>query len=341
VGELDQLNVDKLKQILLGSGVPESELKFKRRNTLVEMIESARTLDYVETDDEEGAEIEAMSAISSTDEPEEEKKTGHKVLTQEEVNAAIYAAGQEDAVVQQPVGTGYTGPAFETPVFDDDDRPCRIGDPEWTAYVLSLLVPSEKVETNRGVYPRAAGLRRVANKLLGLISISTHVAEAPSPMNNGRATVVCDVSYRDDDEGVISASGAADCFKKNSTHPFYYHPTSTAETRAEGRALKRLLCLDVFTIEEMDVVPDYADDDETPEDETKTQTSGYINGLRSLMKVRKVDEEKLLASVGVKGSNGDVILSLSKMTPDQCQAVMTELMAVINSGNIPDSIKIV
>lgn len=124
----------------------------------------------------------------------------------------------------------------------------KITDLEWTDYVLGLLSDDEKIAGN----PTTDGLRRIFELALNckVISSTTHIAQSPSPDNEKRATVVHSISYglkdptaETDDLNIVSVDGAADVYWGNCDKIYRNHPVAVAETRAEGRALRRALRL--------------------------------------------------------------------------------------------------
>lgn len=118
---------------------------------------------------------------------------------------------------------------------EDQESP-NICDPEWTDWVLSQMEDYEK----EGGNPKVDGLRRIANKYLGFFSCETKVHQTPDNSNGGRATITVNLYFPD--RG-LSYTGAADVYSGNTNKDFARHAVATAETRAEGRALKRALCL--------------------------------------------------------------------------------------------------
>lgn len=120
-------------------------------------------------------------------------------------------------------------------------------DIEWTDHVLSLLSDDEKISGN----PTTDGLRRVFEVALNctVINSTSHVAQSPDVNNEKRATVVHSLTYvlNDKDLGpefkTKTVSGAADVYWGNCDKIFRNHPVAVAETRAEGRALRRALKL--------------------------------------------------------------------------------------------------
>lgn len=178
--------------------------------------------------------------------------------TKKEVNEAVDpAADLIDQVEIDPTDAPTETPA--TPDLDvipesegTIDEPA-IHDPNWTNYVVSQLTEEEQVNGR----PRVPGLRRLTHLVGELIENTSEVIQAPN-VNNGfmatvKATVVIqwtkDVPNNTDVRKVFT--GLADVSDVNTNAAFARFATSTAETRAEGRALKKALNLQVTTAEEM------------------------------------------------------------------------------------------
>lgn len=130
-----------------------------------------------------------------------------------------------------------------------EEKKITCNDIEWSDYVLGLLSDDEKINGN----PTTDGLRRIFEIALKctMIDSSTSVVQSPSPENEKRATVVHSISYILNDEASDGASfkqprstsGAADVYWGNCDKIYRNHPVAVAETRAEGRALRRALKL--------------------------------------------------------------------------------------------------
>jgi hypothetical protein len=118
-------------------------------------------------------------------------------------------------------------------------------DPEWTEYVLAQLTDKEKEKD----YPKADGLRRLVEKLIGPINkIYTTVIQPPQKDNFMTATIKTTVELADGS----SYDACTDVQKEHLQHPFDKHISAIAETRAEGRAYRKILRLqNIVTQEEM------------------------------------------------------------------------------------------
>lgn len=148
-------------------------------------------------------------------------------------------------------------------------------DVEWTDYVLSLLTEEEKIKGN----PTTDGLRRVFETAMrAKISHSrTDVIQTPSPDNGQRATVVVSIQYTLEGS-VFSVDGASDAFWGNTDKLFRNHPVAVAETKAEGRALRRALKLrKVVTADE--IAEDVEDITGENADKIEKSQIAFINNL--------------------------------------------------------------
>ena len=140
-------------------------------------------------------------------------------------------------------------PGTDAPDIVDGAAPDRFS-PEWHDYVMSKFNSNELIDGN----PITAGLRRVAEVVLGEITSTGPVKVFPAqdPNGPGRATVVYEVIIREYETGNIKRyADTADVWHGNTDDLFCAHPVATASTRAEGRALRKALKLRVLAAEEL------------------------------------------------------------------------------------------
>lgn len=144
-----------------------------------------------------------------------------------------------------------------------DDRP-RYDSPEWNDYVMGLFDKDELID---GKYPNVNSLRRLAELLLGEIIFSgpIRVEQTMDAEHTGKAVVTYKVSiaWKLDDhyatQHIDLESGlpirtfisVASSWIGNTDDMFAVFPESIAETRAEGRALRRALRLNVVCADEL------------------------------------------------------------------------------------------
>lgn len=174
----------------------------------------------------------------------------------------------------------------------------------WTDHVLSLLTEDEKISGN----PTTDGLRRIFESVLNCVVITadTDVVQSPSPENEKRATVTHRLTYVLNDESVPkelkirSVTGAADVYWGNCDKIYRNHPVAVAETRAEGRALRRALKLrKVVAAEEL-----AKDIDDNPDANTVNKISNnQINFIDVLSKRMDINVGKMLQNLGYSDKN--------------------------------------
>lgn len=174
----------------------------------------------------------------------------------------------------------------------------------WTDHVLSLLSDDEKIAGN----PTTDGLRRVFEIAINctVIKAESAVVQAPCQENEKRATVVHSLTYFLNDSTVHaetrmrSVSGAADVYWGNCDKIYRNHPVAVAETRAEGRALRRALKLrKVVAAEEIS-----KEIEDHPDGNTINKiTNNQINFMDVLGKRLNINLHKLLESLAIEHKN--------------------------------------
>ncbi len=179
-------------------------------------------------------------------------------------------------------------------------------DLEWTDYVLSLLSDDEKIKGN----PTTDGLRRVFEIALNCVVVqaTTEMVQTPEPSNEKRATAVHSITYVLNPEapgalvlnGSRIVSGSADVYWGNCDKIYRNHPVAVAETRAEGRALRRALKLrKVVAAEEIaEYIEDHPD-----KDSVSKITNNQINFIDAIAKRLNINVVKLLEHSGLSYKN--------------------------------------
>lgn len=190
----------------------------------------------------------------------------------------------------------------------DYTNPPSIHDTEWTDYVLSFLEEEEKIMGN----PTTDGLRRIFEKVMNceIAHCDTTVVQSPSRDNEMRATVTHTITYILNRENKPesktaflnsrSVTGAADVYWGNCDKVFRNHPVAVAETRAEGRALRRALRLRKVVAAE-EVVSEIEDHPDM--DTVNKITNNQINFMDVLAKRLDISMVKLLEKLDNKEKN--------------------------------------
>lgn len=210
-----------------------------------------------------------------------------------------------------------------------------ITDLEWTDFVLQQLSEDEKIQGN----PTTDGLRRIFEKVMNcsVIQSDSTLVQAPEPSNDKRASVVHSITWYDLNTKVDencrmrTVSGAADVYWGNCDKIYRNHPVAVAETRAEGRALRRALRLrKVVAAEE---IAEHVEDDIGADNVNKI-TNNQINFIDVLAKRLDINVLGLIKNLNIDGSNIKNILHHDAL------GVIRELSSYQQKiDEIPDSIK--
>jgi hypothetical protein len=189
-------------------------------------------------------------------------------------------------------------------ITEENNKTVTPNDLEWTDYVLSLLSDDEKIAGN----PTTDGLRRVFEIALNctITNSSSDVIQSPSPENEKRATVIHSLAFVLNDPDTNqetkyrTVSGAADVYWGNCDKVYRNHPVAVAETRAEGRALRRALKLrKVVAAEEL-----AKEIEDHPDGHNTSKISGnQINFIDVLSKRLDIDVNKMLNKFGHTDKN--------------------------------------
>ncbi len=145
----------------------------------------------------------------------------------------------KEEVIEQAQSSGDYGPIY--------------GSEDWADFVMSQFQKGEVFDNDGLTTVSCAGLRRVAQKLLGSIVVSepSHVFPA-SGEGAGRATVAWRVVIDWMGSGQLRTFGdVAGVWYGNTDPMFADYPEATAATRAEGRALRKALGVKCVSSEEV------------------------------------------------------------------------------------------
>lgn len=222
-----------------------------------------------------------------------------------------------------------------------EDMMPAYGSEEWNDFVMSKFHKSELFDGN----PVCAGLRRVAEELLGTIVVSRPSQVFPATDNDGpgRATVVFEIVIDWMDSGQLRTySDVADVWHGNTDDLFCAHPVATASTRAEGRALRKALkvkCLaaeelakkDVASIVRQTVQSQAPTDGEWKEDDSiSTAQANFIDA-----KCKQLDVN-VMEFINTGDSTYKTIDQVSKKTASKMLGVLNNYQN--NSKPIPENI---
>lgn len=233
------------------------------------------------------------------------------------------------------------GIAEEENTSKDENLMPAYGSEDWNEYVMGKFESRELIDGN----PVCAGLRRVAEEVLGTIISSrpTQVFPATDTDGPGRATVVFEVVIDWMDGGQYRTfADVADVWHGNTDDLFCAHPVATASTRAEGRALRKALKVKCLAAEELtrnkDVASIVRQTVQKPTDgewkEEDTISTPQINFIDAKCKQLGIDV------MGFINSGTDVydsIKDISKKTASKMLGVLNEYQS--KSKDIPVSMQ--
>lgn len=182
------------------------------------------------------------------------------------------------------------------------DMPSMLS-PEWHDYAMSLFTDSEMVDG----HPLVAGLRRVAELVLGTIVFSgpTQVFPVQREDHHGRATVVFSVKFANG----IEYSEVADSWEGNTDDMFCAFAVAIASTRAEARALRKALKIKGVAAEELTkkdtakIVRDISSTKKSSEgeyDDSSRMSDAQYNFIDVKCKQLNIDGKKLFDTFGVE-----------------------------------------
>lgn len=173
-------------------------------------------------------------------------------LSDEDLSAELNIVEESGFMVDDSSDFEFEDSSNDTEATNDQIIPPAPTDPAWNDYVLSHLALDELQDGK----PTVDGLRRLVELLIGDIEASTTtIKQSPSPENGWTATAVHHITVLIAGSNTHKCySGAADSNPDNTDHPYNKYPTAIAETRAEARALRKLLRLRTASAEEVSVV---------------------------------------------------------------------------------------
>lgn len=218
----------------------------------------------------------------------------------------------------------------------------KYGTDAWRKWILHQLQEDELYEGR----PTLAGLRRLTEEHLGQI-----INSGPKSVKfkNGVAVVVYNVilAFGDDmaepnaflgSDFYREFSASADAGPHNMTHPVYCkYPVAIAESRAESRALRRALCINVVSAEEVsgdDVLSSGSPMGEM-EVSAEFNADSKLSGAQSALITTKCKQMKIDVNKLINMFVGDV--ELSSLTREQAANLVKELTRYQSSAKGDES----
>lgn len=213
------------------------------------------------------------------------------------------------------------------------------GSAGWQGYVLGLLTEDEYIEKDGKRHPKASGLRRITEMLLGPIVKSGPVMT--ETIGNGKtvATVVYEVVIDWHRTGVhYTYSDVADAGPINTPAEYAKHASATASSRAAGRAFRAALLLTVNTAEEVNSASsapvETMNDDMRMLDDKFPISGTQMLAVKNVARNVGVDVDALLAQHGFP--------SLESITSGDAKMLLLELNRYGSGAlSLPDSLRVV
>lgn len=192
----------------------------------------------------------------------------------------------------------------------------KYGTPEWQTYVLSQFQEDELVDG----CPKCNGMRRIAQLVLGDI-IESKATQVFVTGGEQRAVTVCyEITFDWKLNRVVAFGnlvssgeyrvfgGLADCVEDSTIYG--RHPAATAESKAEARALRKALALNVVTAEEKIS----GQDDEMPKVKDSAKiTSALTNVLVAKITALKLDVNEVLQKFNKENSTKATVIPALSM----------------------------
>lgn len=179
----------------------------------------------------------------------------------------------------------------ETTTIENEVLIPEIGSKEWTEFILSELDPTELINKK----PKCSGIRRMVEKYIGPI-IESRIVNCFPPVN-GVATIVYGVKilltnpkYPGFAVGQITAEDIADSSVSNTPAPYNKFLSAVAATRAESRALRKVLKINVISAEEGDDLEKLGETESfEPQDKISEEQINFLDMICSRCDISTLD----------------------------------------------------
>lgn len=188
---------------------------------------------------------------------------------------------------------------------EEDDDEIMYGDPKWHDAVMTHFTPDE---LDQAGHPKINGLRRVTSVIIGpIISSGVKRLFPATEEGPGRASAIVEVAvaWMHNREDIRVFSSCAGAWLGNTDDEFAVFPEAMAETRAEARALRKILGLNTVTA------------DETTTKDTAEVVEQYVDKTVT----------------GEYGQDGPISDYQKAMINTLCSRLNIDIAKFINSGN--------
>jgi|GEM_PF-6574765 len=206
---------------------------------------------------------------------------------------------------------------------------------EWQDWFIEQLEDDEGFDKDGKILPKAMGLLRATQRVIGDITYETSVIKAATEQDIS-ATVMVDVKIQTRDTilnefenapAIMAAQGVADAGRSNTEMPFGAHAAATAHTRALGRAIKQALFLNTHCAEEIfgTIKPE---DCKNLISSANTVSETKIKSILNLLKRLDANEQLSLDKLG---GPAEKVLRDGSVSPEIASAFLSLLNEFQNS----------
>ena len=198
-------------------------------------------------------------------------------------------------------------------------------DEGWYDFLIDNLYENELIQGN----PTVDGLRRLTEKFFGeIIKSKSSVVETEHDGDGLRCTVKHTLVIRKyKTNTMIDIDACIDVDYRSVPHPFNKHIVATADTRAEGKALRRALKLRVVTAEE--VQTQHHEDEVFAKDGINDQ---QIMAIGAVCRKYNINVEKVAKSVY------NNIKTLKQLTNLEASMLLDKITAYQREKEIPEEL---
>ena len=199
-------------------------------------------------------------------------------------------------------------------------------DEGWYDFLIDNLYENELVQGN----PTTDGLRRLTERFYGeIVKSKSDVIDTEHDGNGLRCTVRHTLLIRKYKTGTLAECDACiDVDYRGVPHPFNRHVVATADTRAEGKALRRALKLRVVTAEEVQT--------QVSEEEVLT-AQDHIND-QQIMAINAVCRKHNLNVEKVTKSVYNNAKTLKQLTNLEASVLMDKITSYQREKSIPEEL---
>lgn len=230
----------------------------------------------------------------------------------------------------------------------ESDRPLSRGCEGWTDYIMGFAADNEcKVDDKGKKAPFVHFLRRITKQEWGEVIFSQPLDVQIHQLDDYDewsrvATVTYGIKIKDRETGQIyEYADVADVHEKNCDFPFFKFGPASASTRAESRAYRKALILNIVGAEELSKVAFEKDEPrQRSSPPANSRPAGILtptqeNGIVKQCKDMKIDPDLFVQECSSRGCT-----KVAELTEDEAKDALKYLTRLFgNRSEIPDGLK--